>query len=168
MAARAVCYLLAPFWAVQVFTGAKSFRYNPILGSERLNRLGLHVWRVKLADRLAHWRRKRLENLVSPADARSFARDGCIETRDFLTPEHHRALVREVEQLVAPGRDMKEGDAVTRRIALTPGMLRRLPACARLVAMPEFQGRLRYVSSFDVAPLVYIQTIFSQVEPAAP
>ncbi|MDQ0469505.1 phytanoyl-CoA dioxygenase family protein [Labrys wisconsinensis] len=168
MAARALRYLLAPFWAAQVFTGAKSFRDNPILGSERLNRRGLHVWRVKLADRLAHWRRKRLEHLVGVEDVQTFARDGCIEVRDFLEPEHHRALVAEVEGLLAPARDMREGDAVTRRIALTPAMLRRLPACARLVAMPQFQGRLRYVSSFDVAPVVYIQTIFSQVEAAVP
>ena len=45
-------WLLLPFWAVQVFTGAKAFGSNPILGSLALNRRGLHVWRARLAHRL--------------------------------------------------------------------------------------------------------------------
>src|SRR5262249_27872089 len=44
-AGRAIRWpLMMPFWAGQVLTGAKSFTNNPILGSRRLNALGLHVW----------------------------------------------------------------------------------------------------------------------------
>jgi hypothetical protein len=40
-----------PWWIAQLLTGAKSFRDNPLIGSKRLNRLGLHGWRV----RATHW-----------------------------------------------------------------------------------------------------------------
>ena len=43
--------LLLPFYALQVFTGSKDFR-NPVIGSEWLNRKGLHVWRVKATARI--------------------------------------------------------------------------------------------------------------------
>lgn len=35
-----------PIWFGELFTGAKSFKANPLLGSERLNRYGLHAARV--------------------------------------------------------------------------------------------------------------------------
>ena len=49
----------APFWVLALLTGAKSFADNPILGSQRLNASGLHVWRLKLAHALARSRRAR-------------------------------------------------------------------------------------------------------------
>ena len=36
-----------PLAALAVFTGAKSFRDNPVLGSRWLNKHGLHVMRLK-------------------------------------------------------------------------------------------------------------------------
>jgi len=45
--------LLAPWWAAQLLTGARSFRDNPLIGSPRLNRHGLHAARVTIAARLA-------------------------------------------------------------------------------------------------------------------
>lgn len=156
----ALRYLLAPLWAAQLFTSRKSFS-GGLLGSERLNRRGLHVARVRLAERMAWRRRAGLSHLVSPEDRAAFERDGYIEIRDLLPPEHFRALLEEVRSYRGPAREMTEGDAVTRRVALSPALLRRMPALARLVALPGFQGRLRYVSSFDIAPTIYIQTIFS-------
>jgi hypothetical protein len=162
--AKGLRWLLAPLWAAQIFSGAKSFRDNGILGSERLNRKGLHVWRVKLASRLAAARRSRLAHLAPPEDRAAFERDGFILKRDFLPPDLFRALVAEVETATAPAREMKQGDAVTRRIALDPKALARMPACAALVAKPEFQNLIRYVASFDSEPVIYVQTIFAQVD----
>ena len=48
----------APLWVAQLATGAKSFVDNPILGSERLNRAGLHTLRVRLAHGMAGLRRR--------------------------------------------------------------------------------------------------------------
>ena len=40
---------LLPLWTVQLLTGTKSFERNRLIGSERLNRHGLHAARVRLA-----------------------------------------------------------------------------------------------------------------------
>ena len=79
-------WLLLPFWALQIFTGTKAFAANPILGSLALNRRGLHVWRARLAHRLAARRRKRLGRALSEAQRSGFARNGFIEAPDFLPP----------------------------------------------------------------------------------
>ena len=74
----------APFWAAALATGAKSFVDNPILGSRRLNRAGLHTARVKLAHRLAWKRRNRLAPAVPAAWREQFERNGFVVIPDFL------------------------------------------------------------------------------------
>ena len=68
------------FWIAQVATGAKAFSSNPVLGSRRLNALGLHAARQDVAHRLAALRRRRLARLVSPEHAAAFERDGFVAT----------------------------------------------------------------------------------------
>lgn len=53
------------------------------------------------------------------------------------------ALREEVMAIRAPAYEMREGDAVTRRIAVTPGLLRAAPRLAALLASPAYQGPIR-------------------------
>ena len=76
--------VLAPWWAAQLLTGAKSFADNPLIGSDRLNRRGLHAWRVSLAHRMAQRRRAKLAADPDPADRAGFDRDGFVAWNDFL------------------------------------------------------------------------------------
>lgn len=154
-------WLLTPVAAAQVFSGAKSFAL-PVIGDERLNRRGLHVWRTRLAHRMADSRRRRLEHLVSPADREAFARDGFVAKPDFLPPGTFKDLVDEVMALEQPAREMREGDAVTRRIAVDAEVLRKAPALRALLESKEWIGLTRYIASFDEEPLVAIQTIFGK------
>ena len=156
--------LLAPYHGLQIVTGTKDFR-SPILGSERLNRKGLHIWRVKTAARLAEWRRRRLKHLLPEAERAFFARNGYIERRNLLPVEEFSRLVAEVEALEAPAREMREGGAVTRRIPLTPDVLVRSPALAAFIKNEAWTGPIRYVGGFNVEPVLSIQTIFG--EPSA-
>lgn len=167
MANAGLRWLMAPIWAAQIFTGAKSFCDNGVLGSVRLNERGLHVWRIKLANRLAERRRARLAGGLSADDRAAFARDGFILKRDFLPADQFSALVAEIERTQAPAREMKQGDAVTRRIALDPENLKSLPACDATINVPAFQNLVRYVSTYDAQPIVYIQTVFAQVDKSA-
>ncbi len=160
----ALRWLLLPWWAAQLFSEEKSFQANPLLGSRRLNRRGLHVWRGRLASRMTERRRRRLKGLVKDADRAAFARDGFVVKKDFLGPELFSRLKAEVEAFVGTAGEFKEGGAITRRIALTPETLRRLPACRALLQQPQWRGLTRYVSSFDCEPLVFIQTIFTHVD----
>jgi hypothetical protein len=158
----AIRWVLAPVWAAQVFSGAKSFA-NPIIGSERLNRRGFHVWRAKLAHDMADKRRERLAHLVSAADREAFAQNGYIEKRDFIPAELLPKVLDEVKGLLVEAREMKEGDAVTRRIPLAPETLKRMPALKQVLDGPAWYGLTRYVSSFEVEPVVYIQTVLTHV-----
>ncbi len=154
---------MTPIWLGQLLTGAKSFGDNPILGSRKLNELGLHARRVALAHQLAAWRRSRLAHLVSGADLASFERDGFVIKRDLLPPAAFEALVEQVKAYRGPARETIQGDAVTRRIALDGPVLARMPAARALLSMPEWHGLVRYIGSADVEPIVYLQTILSHV-----
>ncbi|WP_315855131.1 hypothetical protein [Chenggangzhangella methanolivorans] len=104
----ALRWLLAPVWAAQIFTGAKSFCDNRILGDVRLNERGLHVWRVRLANRMAEARRAKLASRLSPEDRAEFAANGFILKRNFLPEDQFRALVDEIGRTEAPVREMKQ------------------------------------------------------------
>ena len=161
-------WLLAPFHVAALATGAKSFRDNPIIGSPTLNRAGLHVARVRLAHRIVEWRRGRLVSLVSGDDRAAFERDGFIVKRNFLPAPDYAAMKEQVLSFEGPARHQIQGDTMTRRIALDRVALSRLPALRGMVESPEWLGLVRYVGSFMLEPLLYIQTIFSQVRKAPP
>ncbi|WP_076072679.1 phytanoyl-CoA dioxygenase family protein [Sphingomonas montana] len=165
---KAARYLLAPWWVVQLFTGAKSFGDNPLIGSQALNARGLHVLRVRAAAAMAARRRRRLAHLLSAEDRAAFDRDGYVLKRDFLPPALFAQLRDQALAFAGPAREMVQGDTITRRIALDPEALGAIPAARTLLADPAWRGLLRYVGSTDAEPVTYIQTILSQVNDAEP
>ena len=152
---------MMPIWAAQVLTTAKSFVDNPVIGSPALNQRGLHTGRMALAHRLAQSRRRRLAHLMEPADQAAFDRDGFLVKRDFLPAAHFDALRSQVQSFSGGMREMVQGNAVTRRVALSPEVLARMPAAAQLLDLPQWRGPLRYAASYDSEPINYIQTILT-------
>ncbi|MCH4150774.1 MAG: phytanoyl-CoA dioxygenase family protein [Sphingobium sp.] len=165
---RALRWLAFPWWTAQLFTGAKSFRDNPLIGSKRLNRLGLHRWRVRATHWLAARRRAKLGKRLSAEDRAQFARQGYVLVRDFLPREEFESLREALLARLSPAREMVQGDAITRRIAIDAAMLRDIPALKKLLQMPRWSALMRYVSSFDIEPLYYIQTILTHRYDAPP
>ncbi|UYY76458.1 phytanoyl-CoA dioxygenase family protein [Sphingomonas sp. R1] len=153
--------LASPWWVAQLATGAKSFRDNPILGSPRLNAMGLHTRRAALAHRLAWARRARLTRGLAPEDRSAFDRDGFVVIRDFLPPAMFTALRDAVLAERFKAREMRQGNTITRRIAIGPGFLRTVPAAKALLQHPRFRALCRYVGSFESEPLHYIQAILT-------
>jgi hypothetical protein len=160
-------WLFAPVHLAALATGAKSFRDNPIIGSPTLNRAGLHVARMRLACRMAEWRRERLIPLISDDDRVAFQRDGFVVKRDFLPEAAFAAVKRQALEFAGSARQQVQGDAITRRIALDGRALSRLPAVRAMVESAEWLGLVRYVGSSLLEPLLYIQTIFAQACAAA-
>ncbi|WP_275790916.1 phytanoyl-CoA dioxygenase family protein [Pararhizobium gei] len=158
---RVKAAVLFPFGLLQVVTGKKDFR-GPVLGSERLNRKGLHVWRVKTTARITDWRRGKLKHLVSDVERAFFAENGYMERRNLLPDAEFKALVAEVEALKAPAREMREGRAVTRRIPLTPDVLANSPVLRSFLKSEKWTGPIRYAGGFNVEPVLSIQTIFGE------
>lgn len=168
MGSARLSWLFAPCHVAALATGAKSFRDNPVIGSPTLNRAGLHVARVRLAHRMAEWRRKRLLTLISEEDRRAFERDGFVLKPEFLPAADYAALKEQVLSFRGPVRHQFQGDAMTRRIALDHRTLANLPALRAVVDSQEWLGLVRYVGSYMLEPQIYIQTIFSHVRQAPP
>jgi hypothetical protein len=116
---------------------------------------------------MAATRRRRLEHLLNEKDSADFRRDGFVLKQDYLPASSFRALYGEVIGLAAPAREMIQGDAVTRRIALDTHTLARLPAVRAFVEDPYWLALIRYAASSALTPLTYVQTIFSRVRPGA-
>ncbi|WP_243652489.1 phytanoyl-CoA dioxygenase family protein [Novosphingobium sp. PhB165] len=152
-------FLMFPIWMVQLGTGAKSFLDNPLLGSRRLNRLGLHRVRVQLAGSLCAWRRRRLARRVRPEWREAFDHDGFVAISDFVAPETFAALREAILDYHGPAREMRQGDAITRRLAIDPAMLEAIPELRRQLERADLKALFAYVAGFRITPLHYIQTI---------
>lgn len=158
----------APLWVAALATGAKSFADNPVIGSQRLNRRGLHLRRVELAHRLAWLRRRRLAPSV-PADLRGrFDRDGFVCIPDFLPRDVFDRLARQLLHGSFETRGHRQGDTLTRRVPVGPEMLRAFPDLRRLLDDPAWKGLLAYVASTKSRPLYYLQTIAGSVAEGPP
>ena len=151
----------APVWLLALATGAKSFIDNPILGSERLNRRGLHAVRFSLAHRLAWWRRGRLAAAVPGAWRERFDRDGYVEVRDLLPAETFARLQQSLLDREFDSRQQQQGDAITRRVPIGPELLRSVPELRNMVEDRSWRSLFAYVASTRAEPLYYIQTIVS-------
>lgn len=159
---RAIDILKSPIWAAELATGAKSFCNNPLIGSRRLNERGLHVKRMRLAEQMSDWRRKRLLHLVSSDDSTQFDQLGYIHRPDVLPPEDLQALRSEVETTLFHAWDMRQGNAVTRFVPLPPAVLKDLPYLKAFVQNDLFQNSLRYAASTDADPIVYLHVVFTE------
>ncbi|AXS41317.1 phytanoyl-CoA dioxygenase family protein [Breoghania sp. L-A4] len=158
---KAVDIVKAPIWLAELATGAKSFVGNPIIGSPRLNRLGLHEKRVMLAQRMADVRRRQMRHLVDAEDAEAFARDGYVVRRNALPDDAFARLRDEVEGNEFSAQEMVQGQTVTRFCPITRAMTRAFPELGALVNGRLFQGLLRYVASRNADPITFIHTVFA-------
>jgi hypothetical protein len=158
-ARRAAAWLLLPLWLAQVFTARKAFSLNPILGSVRLNRRGLHAWRTRLAHRLAAGRRAKLQGLLTPDERAAFERDGFLVKRDFLPAAEFAALLAEVGACRRDAFSYVEGRATTHRVPIGLGEACTLPHCHALVESTEWRRLLRYVAACNTPPSVFVEEI---------
>ncbi len=165
----AAAVLRAPLWAAGVAGSDKSFARNPILGSPALNRWGLHVGRMRLADALARRRRRALGRTLDAADRAALDRDGYVLKRDFLPPTAFAALTAELAAARLEAWELRQGQAVQRMAPLGGDVLRRHPALAALVADRTLRALMRYGASRGGEPVAYIQTVIAQPDgPADP
>lgn len=158
----------APLWLLALGTGAKSFADNPILGSEALNRRGLHVARLKLAHRMAWWRRRRLAASVPSEWREAFDRDGFVEVRDYLPAETFERIRPALLEAEHDSREQQQGDTVTRRVPIGPQLLGQVAELRGLLEASNWRSLLAYVASTRTEPLYYVQTILTGHAEGAP
>lgn len=162
VAGRLTAIAKAPLWVAGLLGSEKSFAKNPILGSRRLNRRGLHVGRIRLAARMAAFRRGKLAKLLDEADRATFDRDGIVIKRDFLPPAEFAALKAELGTQDFEARELRQGQAVQRMVPLGTDLLAKLPHLSALVNNPVMRGLTFYAASRAGEPVYYLQTVISQ------
>ena len=142
-----------PLWLFALATGAKSFADNPLLGSEALNRRGLHVARLKLAHRLAWWRRGRLAKGVPAEWREQFDRDGFVAIPNFLPADVFERLKHALLDGEFDCREHQQGDTITRRVPVGPALLDQIPELRALLSEPRWKHLLAYVAATRNEPL---------------
>lgn len=152
-----------PVYLAQIFTGAKSFSANPVIGSRVLNILGLHVFRTVLAALITRFRQFSLRGFVSAEQRQAYLRDGYLLIENYLPQEQFESLNAEVRNLRGEVRQCVQGDTLTQRVLLTDRVLAAMPACKRLLGDKRFSRLLSYAASRNASPIYYVQSIKSNV-----
>ena len=150
-------WLVAPFL---FFTGYKSFRDNAALGNVRLNRLGLHVFRAWLADRMARLRRLLLGRHVPDSVRKEYENNGFVLREGFLSAEAFEGVRREVFESEWPIREMQQGSTLTQKVFLDRAKLAHShPNLFRLLTNRDLLAQIRYVAGTGGEPLFAIQSL---------
>ncbi len=151
--------LMTPVWFIQIFTQAKSFSKNPILGSALLNRLGLHVARIMLAHAIMRLRMLMLSRGVSKSQRQAYFNDGYILLENFLPAGDFDRLKTEIHSANAEVRECTQGDTLTHRIMLDENSLPNLPVAENFIKDIKLKRLLKFASGINAQPVSYIQTI---------
>lgn len=162
---KPVDLLKAPFQFVQLAGGAKSFEKNMFIGSERLNRAGLHGGRVRLAAEMAQRRRLALGKRLSKGNRTDFQRDGFVCIPDFLPQNVFDDVRRETDDLAFDRFDMRQGSTVTRRGMMDARDVTDRPGLAAVRDNRAFKDLVRYVASHDGEPLLTLQVVMALPTP---
>lgn len=152
-------FLLTPVWVFQLFTQAKSFKSNPVIGNRVLNRLGLHVLRLVLAHGVSQFKWLLLAPLAKPEYRAAYRQNGYVLIENFLEPDHFQNLEKELETCRGEVRECIQGDTLTHRIFLDEETLDGLPACEDVLNNKTYQRLLGYCSGRLSYPLFYVQSI---------
>jgi hypothetical protein len=150
-----------PIHFAQLFSGAKSFEDNSLLGNKFLNKKGLHVWRVARALKLAEKRRKRLAHLVSAEHRVAYERDGYVKVENFLDEDTFFQVLNEIRNTTFDRFDMRQGSAITRRSLIDEADLVDKPGLRKAKNDPRMLNLVRYVASHHGQPLITLQTVLA-------
>jgi hypothetical protein len=162
MSTRVFSWWRYPAFALGVLGSEKSFRKNPLIGHPHLNELGLHRERVRLAARMADFRRGWIGRSVSDAEREAFDRDGFVIRENALPTDIFLRIRDRLKQEALPAREMRQGQAVTRMIPINPAMLQKIPDIARFSADASIANLIRYVGGIGGDPIYFIQTVIAE------
>ncbi len=162
MASPAFPWWRYPAFALGVLGSEKSFRKNPLIGHPHLNELGLHRERVRLAARMAEYRRRWIGRSVSDAERQAFERDGFVLRENALPTDVFLRIRDRLKEQALPAREMRQGQAVTRMIPINPALLEKIPEVARFSGDPSIANLIRYVGGIGGDPINFIQTVIAE------
>ncbi len=148
-----------PFWLFELLTSAKSFKDNPFLGSQLLNKLGLHVVRLVASNLIMRGRMWLLALPVSSQDRQNYFNNGFIIKEDFLSDEAFSLLEKEAKAFQGQFREARQGDTLTHRAALSPDVLRCYPELDKLLSSSRLKRLTQFTAGHFRAPLFYLELV---------
>ncbi len=148
-----------PVWFFALFTQSKSFKANPFIGSQVLNRMGLHVFRVLAARISAHFRWFLLSRKMPQSLRHEYAENGFCVIPDFLTQDEIAAIKSELASFNGETRQMIQGNTATQRILITSDTKKIRPTLSAITNSSRFLHLLQYAGAKATMPLLYIQRI---------
>jgi hypothetical protein len=151
-----------PYFFGQLFSAAKSFEANPLIGSARLNARGLHKTRVAVANRLAEARRAKLSKFISDEDRKAYERDGFVVRRNFLPKSVFEQLLAQIKEHRCTSEERLWGDTINRKIIVDNAATSSMPALKEALNSPDWRNLIAYVGGCSSPPLVYIQSLYRQ------
>lgn len=153
-----------PLYVFDVIGSGKSFSQNPVIGNDRLNAWGLHKWRVQAAARMADYRRGRLGKSLATADRRQLSSRGFLLKENFLPEAVFQRLKSEIYSTPLAAREMRQGQTVTRMIALGPGVLKTLPATDGFLRDSRVGDMIHFAASYGGEPVHMLHVIMVNPE----
>ncbi len=148
-----------PVWFLEIFTTAKSFRDNPILGSRLANRLGLHVIRILISHGIMRFRMLLLSFPISAEDKKMYFSQGFLIKENFLPEEDFEKVEQEAKSFKGEVREARQGDTLTHRAVLSPEALVDNPNLEQFLYSKDLLQFLKFTSGHLRAPFYYLENI---------
>jgi len=150
---------LLPVWFIQLFTQAKSFGSNPIIGNTLLNRCGLHIIRLVLSHCIMRFRFILCGLGVDRQLRQAFYQDGFVVVKDVLPQEQFERIYEEVTNINAEVRECRQGDTLTHRIMIDELTRPSLQTTAEMLDSKKYLALHKFAAGNKTRPVSYIQTI---------
>lgn len=151
--------LLIPVYVLALFTQAKSFKSNPVIGSRLLNMLGLHVVRVVISHGVYNFKLFILSFLVSPGDRRKFKENGYIVKEGFLPKREFETLKEEVLSWNGQIRQNIQGSTLVYRSFLHNDAVGDKKSIIKLKGDADLLNLLKFTSGKNEVPRFYIEQV---------
>ena len=150
------------FSTFSVFTGAKSFEKNPVIGNSYLNKKGLHLFRMKSAHLIASLHRRALFHNVKAQYREQYDKQGYICIENYLPSSSFATLKKNILSGQWNRLDMNQGGVTTRRVLLDAASLPTSQKILKqLIKSKILKNLIRYVAGTGGEPIYSLQAIFA-------
>ena len=149
--------LRLPLSIAELYTGAKSFKNNPVIGSPLLNMLGLHVVRILSARFSFALRRLTLRWGVPSAQRKQFIEDGIAVVPDFISGTDLAQIFKEIDSSNCEVRRLTEGSTHIFRVEMNELMSEQLPTLARVLERPAYRRLMAFAAGTRYLPPMMLE-----------
>lgn len=150
-----------PWYFAQLFSTAKSFKSNPIIGNRILNYMGLHVFRVILSYGIMRFRMLLLSFSVPESLRQEYYKNGYILLENVLPEERFDKIVKESHDIRSTIRECIQGNTLTQRMHLDHSNLSQTKEINRFLTQKNIVKLFKFAAGKNHRPISHIQVIKS-------